>query len=64
MEHGVAQGFSLSSILLSVFINGLLREVEEAEIRIHLSMVGDLEDLCLQMTLLLLVSLRISYRNS
>ena len=38
----VAQGCSLSPILFSVFINGLLREVEEAEIGIDLSSGGRL----------------------
>ena len=36
VEQGVAQGCSLSPIYFSVFINGLLREVEEAEIGIDL----------------------------
>ena len=30
VEQGVAQGCSLSPILFSVFINGLLKEVEQA----------------------------------
>ena len=42
VEQGVAQGCSLSPILFSVFINGLLREVEEAEIGIDLSSCGRL----------------------
>ena len=42
VEQGVAQGCSLSPILFSVFINGLLREVEEAEIGIDLSSGGRL----------------------
>ena len=37
VEQGVAQGFSLSPILFSVFINGLLKEVEQAELGIELS---------------------------
>ena len=37
VEQGVAQGCSLSPILFSVFINGLLTEVEEAGIRIDFS---------------------------
>ena len=41
-EAFVAQGCSLSPILFSVFINGLLREVEEAEIGIDLSSGGRL----------------------
>ena len=32
LEQGVAQGCSLSPILFSVFINGLLKEVEQAEL--------------------------------
>ena len=44
--------------MFSVFINGLLREVEEAEIGIEV-----VEDFCLQMTSLVLVSPRISYRH-
>ena len=39
VEQGVAQG---CRILFSVFINGLLREVEEAEIGIDLSSGGRL----------------------
>ena len=35
VEQGVAQGCSLSSILFSVFINDLLKEVEKAELGIH-----------------------------
>ena len=42
VEQGVAQGCSLSAILFSVFINWLLREVEEAEIGIVLSSGGRL----------------------
>ena len=42
VDQGVAQGCSLSPILFSVFINGLLREVEEAEIGIDLSGGGRL----------------------
>ena len=42
MEQGVAQGCRLSPILFFVFINGLLREVEEAEIGIDLSSGGRL----------------------
>ena len=48
--------------MFSVFINGLLREVEEAEIGIEV-VGGNLEDFCLQMTSLVLVSPRISYRH-
>ena len=33
----MAQGCSLSPILFSVFINGLLKEVEQAELGIELS---------------------------
>jgi hypothetical protein len=42
LEQGVAQGWSLSPILFSVFINGLLKDVEEAEIGIDLSGDGRL----------------------
>ena len=37
VEQGVAQGCSLSPILFSVFINGLLKDVEQAELGIQLS---------------------------
>ena len=37
VEQGVAQGCSLSPILFSVFINELLKEVEQAELGIELS---------------------------
>ena len=37
VEQGVAQGFSLSPILFSVFINDLLKDVEQAELGIQLS---------------------------
>ena len=42
LEQGVAQGCSLSPILFSVFINGLLREVEEADVGVKLSSGGRL----------------------
>ena len=37
VEQGVAQGCSLSPILFSVFINGLLKDVEEAGLGIEIS---------------------------
>ena len=37
VEEGVAQGCSLSPILFSVFINGLLKKVEQAELGIELT---------------------------
>ena len=37
VEQGVAQGGSSSPILFSVFINGLLSEVEEADAGVKLS---------------------------
>ena len=37
VDQGVAQGCSLSPILFSVFINALLKEVEQAELGIQLS---------------------------
>ena len=36
VEQGVAQGCSLSPILFSVFINNLLKEVEEAGVGVQL----------------------------
>ena len=42
LEQGVAQGCSLSPISFSVFIIGLLNDVEEAEIGIDLSSDGRL----------------------
>ena len=37
VQQGVAQGCSISPILFSVFINGLLKEVEQAGLRVELS---------------------------
>lgn len=45
MEQGVALGCSLSPILFSMFINVLLKEVEEADVGIDLSSGGRLRGL-------------------
>ena len=57
MEEGVPQGCSLSPILVSVFINGLLVAVEQAELGVEMSDRGRLEGCCLQMILCGLASL-------
>ena len=48
VERGVAQGCSLSPILFSVFINGLLKDVEEAGLGIE---INRWEECCLLMDL-------------
>ena len=63
MEQGVAQGCSLSPIMFSVFINGLLVAVEPAGLGIELSDGGRVGGCCLQMILWGLVSLGNSYRG-
>ena len=64
LEQGVAQGCSLSPILFSVFINGLLREVEEADVGVKLSSGGRLGGLLFADDFVGSLSLRISYRGS
>ena len=63
VEQGVAQRCSLSPILFSVFINGLLVAVEQDGLGIELSDGGKVGRCCLQMILLGLVSLGKSYRG-
>ena len=63
VEQGVAQGCSLSPILFSVVINGLLVAVEQAGLGIELSDGGKLGGCCLQMILWGLVSQGNSYRG-
>ena len=64
VEQGVAQGCSLSPILFSVFINGLLVAVEQAGLGKELSDGGRVGGYsCLQIILWGLVSLGNSYRG-
>ena len=62
MEQGVAQGCSLSPTLFSVFINGLLVAVEQAELGIELSDGGKVGGLLFADDFVGLVSLQNSYR--
>ena len=62
-QQGVAQGSSFSPILFSVFINGLLKEVEQAGLGVEQVMAVLLEACYLQMTLSVLAIQRKNYKG-